>query len=1179
MKKFSKLLLGAAILGVGIGGAGIGMSLASPVIHTKAAATANPYVWTLAKGQLTSAAGSTTINGVSWSWSAIKNYTFDTQTPTRGAQLGSKSNPAGAVTFTTSLNNFGTTLTSITVNACTGGAGTVSATANGTTIITSTALTTTSADYSSDTLSVPTTTGDLVITITGTTKAAYLKSITIGYSVPQNYATNLEAILSEDAYPEGTVFDSANQIAATATYNGTAGTTYTNFSAEVGSKTGETYTKRTDLVDHTTRFVASDNTVRITALDPTTAGGSTYASIDLALSITAATDYYTLVTSLDDLRLGSEIVFANISAGVALNTTIDTANHKIGAVGVAIVESKLLNATGVNGFSLGVGSTKDSYTLKSKSNSQYLYNDPADTSYLGTQVTNDVNGEWAISFDATDHHVTLTSQGTTATYLEYYTNAFTTYKYVPSKAEAEVFVYQKVASLGSLSSLSLVTNPTKTQYSTGETFDKTGIKVNAVFDDASSTTVDVSNWITFPTGLFVGGETKITGTVNVLGVSKTLDVTIQVETVTLTSIGITTPASKLTYLVGETLDTTGIVVTATYSNNNTTDVTASCTFSPANGSTLSTAGTTTVMVTFEGKTTSYEVTVNTPITYVFYKVESAAQLKVGARVLIGATASSKTYFMSATQKSNNRDAIAGVSEAENYSFPENATDVALFTLCEGTTTGQYSLKDGNGYNPNNWAVAGTRFGGKTGTLISALTNGPTGTANYYCMYLGSVATFTDAITKVEITSLANFGTVTMGKVYLQSSANADFSSSTNLNTTFAASSTMTFTLTGTANQYYRIVFEKASSPSNNVGCIISHVKFFKTAETVSVTGITISGNAAQMVGEAQILTPSITPATASDKTVTWSSSDTSIATVSASGAVTAINNGSVTITATANDGSGIEGTFAITVSGAPSGTARYIVNGVSSGLPTSYPAGTDYASQGVVFHAVNVMYSTSYYQIQIKRDAAACYYNVTKMGADIASLTINISNYSSAAKDFVITMGSTVNPSTVLAPTVTNLSYKYTPAAGTRYFKIAGSTTGTTYINSIVVEFGAAETAATAAAYVLGISPDIDSSKGYCTGVGGNYSLAKSIVTSLASTELTTFQNSADSTIAAARTRYVLWASRYGDLTPYATTYGSAARLSLSDNNSGPNLLIIVASTISIVATAGFFFFHKKKHA
>lgn len=483
-----------------------------------------------------------------------------------------------------------------------------------------------------------------------------------------------------------------------------------------------------------------------------------------------------------------------------------------------------------------------------------------------------------------------------------------------------------------------------------------------------------------------------------------------------------------------------------------------------------------------------------------------------------------------------------------------------------------------GYNPNNWAVAGTRFGGKTGTLISALTNGPTGTANYYCMYLGSVATFTDAITKVEITSLANFGTVTMGKVYLQSSANADFSSSTNLNTTFAASSTMTFTLTGTANQYYRIVFEKASS-SSNAGCIISHVKFFKTAETVSVTGITISGNAAQMVGEAQILTPSITPATASDKTVTWSSSDTSIATVSASGAVTAINNGSVTITATANDGSGIEGTFAITVSGAPSGTARYIVNGVSSGLPTSYPAGTDYASQGVVFHAVNVMYSTSYYQIQIKRDAAACYYNVTKMGADIASLTINISNYSSAAKDFVITMGSTVNPSTVLAPTVTNLSYKYTPAAGTRYFKIAGSTTGTTYINSIVVEFGAAETAATAAAYVLGISPDIDSSKGYCTGVGGNYSLAKSIVTSLASTELTTFQNSADSTIAAARTRYVLWASRYGDLTPYATTYGSAARLSLSDNNSGPNLLIIVASTISIVATAGFFFFHKKKHA
>jgi len=486
------------------------------------------------------------------------------------------------------------------------------------------------------------------------------------------------------------------------------------------------------------------------------------------------------------------------------------------------------------------------------------------------------------------------------------------------------------------------------------------------------------------------------------------------------------------------------------------------------------------------------------------------------------------------------------------------------------------------YNPNNWAVAGTRFGGKTGTLTSALTNGPTGVSGDYCGYIGSVAAFTEAITKVEFTSMGTFGTASVTKnVYLQMSANADFSSATNQTIVFSQGTTQSFTLTGTTNQYYRLVIEKIGSSSTNSGTIISHIKFYKTVETVDPTGITVTGTSAMTVGESQTLTATVAPTTATDKTVTWSSSNESIATVTAAGGVTAINNGTAVITATSNAVSTVSGTFSITVTGAPSSTARYIVNGITSGLPTSYPSGTNYTSQGVVFYAANAMYSSSYYQLQLKRDTAACYYNVTAMGADITTLTINISNYASAATDFVVSAGSAANPSTTLTATVTNFAYKYTPAAGSRYFKIAGSANGTTYINSIVVDFGAAETAATAAAYVIGIAPDVDIAKDYCIGTGGNYSLAKTIVSSLSATELTTFQDSTDATIVSARTRYVYWAGRYGDTTPYAATYGTAAiKIGFGTNGEDSTSTIIVLATMAIVLAGGaYLYIRRRKHA
>ncbi|MCL1897702.1 MAG: bacterial Ig-like domain-containing protein [Micrococcales bacterium] len=83
--------------------------------------------------------------------------------------------------------------------------------------------------------------------------------------------------------------------------------------------------------------------------------------------------------------------------------------------------------------------------------------------------------------------------------------------------------------------------------------------------------------------------------------------------VTLDWIGITAQPTKVTYTEGESLDLTGLEVTATYSDSSTADVTADVTTSPAAGTALNTVGSQTVTVTYVEagvtRTTSFSVTV------------------------------------------------------------------------------------------------------------------------------------------------------------------------------------------------------------------------------------------------------------------------------------------------------------------------------------------------------------------------------------------------------------------------------------------------------------------------------------------------------------------------------------------------------------------------------------------
>ena len=90
-------------------------------------------------------------------------------------------------------------------------------------------------------------------------------------------------------------------------------------------------------------------------------------------------------------------------------------------------------------------------------------------------------------------------------------------------------------------------------------------------------------------------------------------------------------------------------------------------------------------------------------------------------------------------------------------------------------------------------------------------------------------------------------------------------------------------------------------------------------QVIPVTGITVTGAGGSSLittdnGTLQ-LTATVTPADATNKTVTWSVvNGTGQATINTTGLVTAVASGTVTARATANDGSGVVGQLVITIS-------------------------------------------------------------------------------------------------------------------------------------------------------------------------------------------------------------------------------------------------------------------------
>lgn len=104
------------------------------------------------------------------------------------------------------------------------------------------------------------------------------------------------------------------------------------------------------------------------------------------------------------------------------------------------------------------------------------------------------------------------------------------------------------------------------------------------------------------------------------------------------------------------------------------------------------------------------------------------------------------------------------------------------------------------------------------------------------------------------------------------------------------------------------------------------------AESPKVASITLNRTSATIYkGSTITLTATVLPENAADKSISWTSSNEAVASVSSAGIVTAIAVGSASISAAAKDGSGINATCAVAVSDDPSDSHEYVNLGLPSG--------------------------------------------------------------------------------------------------------------------------------------------------------------------------------------------------------------------------------------------------------
>ncbi|MBP3251303.1 MAG: Ig-like domain-containing protein [Prevotella sp.] len=175
-----------------------------------------------------------------------------------------------------------------------------------------------------------------------------------------------------------------------------------------------------------------------------------------------------------------------------------------------------------------------------------------------------------------------------------------------------------------------------------------------------------------------------------------------------------------------------------------------------------------------------------------------------------------------------------------------------------------------------------------------------------------------------------------------------------------------------------------------------------------VKGISLNKNSTTLtVGSSETLTATVIPDNATDKSVTWTTSNASVVTV-ANGTVTAVAPGTATITVTANDGSDVTATCEVTVIQLTTGVSLNKVNATLAVGSTETLTATVYPTDAT---DKSVTWKTS-------NEAVATVANgtVTAVAPGTATITVTSSNGSTATCEVTViqpTTGVTLNKTSI----------------------------------------------------------------------------------------------------------------------------------------------------------------------
>ncbi|MBN2486007.1 MAG: Ig-like domain-containing protein [Bacteroidales bacterium] len=244
--------------------------------------------------------------------------------------------------------------------------------------------------------------------------------------------------------------------------------------------------------------------------------------------------------------------------------------------------------------------------------------------------------------------------------------------------------------------------------------------------------------------------------------------------------------------------------------------------------------------------------------------------------------------------------------------------------------------------------------------------------------------------------------------------------------------------------------------------------------SVPVTGVSVAPTSLTLAtGAASQLTATVAPANASNKTVSWSSSNTAVATVSATGLVTAIGPGSATINVTTQDGNKTAAcavTVTIPVSSVSVSPTSLTLAVGATGQLTATVSPSNATNKNVSWSSGNTSVATvSASGLVTGVSAGTATITVTTQdGSKTASCAVTVSSGTNIALNKPVTVSSTENAGTPGAAAVDG-------SAGTRWSSafsdpqwIMVDLQGTYSINRVVLNW---ETAA-GRNYQVQVSPD-----------------------------------------------------------------------------------------------------------